>query len=172
MKLPPSLVARAALATLLIGAVPVQVRAQDASASQKRKLPVDLAHIQREASRQPIVRLDQEKLRFYVLIVAKQPNFEDFVGDYDLRYGPTRGGAAMTHQEFLDMVTPNELRELFGGTSANSFALFQAAAMNAAGQFLIKRAVEQIRGARDEREVQAIRQRITRELEALEGRRP
>jgi hypothetical protein len=78
----------------------------------------------------------------------------------------------MTHQEFLDMVTPNELRELFGGTSANSFALFQAAAMNAAGQFLIKRAVEQIRGARDEREVQAIRQRITRELEALEGRRP
>jgi hypothetical protein len=44
--------------------------------------------------------------------------------------------------------------------------------MNAAGQFLIKRAVEQIRGARDEREVQAIRQRITRELEALEGRRP
>jgi hypothetical protein len=139
---------------------------------QRPRLPVDLEHIQREASKQPAVKLDQEQLRFYVLIVAKQPKFADFVGDYDLMYGPTPGGAAMTHKEFLDMVTPTELKELFGGTNANSFALFQAAIMNAAGQFLIKNAIQQIRSAGSERELQEIRQRITRELEALEGRQP
>ncbi len=132
-------------------------------------LPVDLDHVQQQAERRPTLKLDEQQLRFYVLVFGKQPKFSDFVGDYDLLHGPTRGGAAMTHQEFLNMVTPRELNELFGATSSSSFAMFQAALMNAAGQLLIKKAVQQLRGARDEREVQEIRQRIDRELSALNG---
>jgi hypothetical protein len=69
------------------------------------------------------------------------------------------------------MHTPLELKELFGGTSANSFALVQAALMNVAGQWFLRKAINQLRNARDERELQEIRQRIDDELKALSGNR-
>jgi hypothetical protein len=144
----------------------------DGSTPPAQPLPVDLEHIKREAQRQPAVKLDDQQLRIYVLVLAKAPHFSDIVGDYDLKNGPTRGGAAMTHKEFVDMVTPSELGELFGSTNSQSFALFQAAVMNAAGQALIKKAVEEIRNAHNEREVQAIRDRIDRELAILLNKHP
>ena len=76
----------------------------------------------------------------------------------------------MTNQEFLKMVTPKELNELFGATSGSSFAMFQAALTNAAGQALIKKGLQEIHDARNEREIQAIRAQINRELAALLGR--
>jgi hypothetical protein len=130
-------------------------------------LPVDLDHIRQEVEKQPAVKLDEQQLRFYLLIQQGAPKFTDFIGTYDLKNGPTKGGAAMTHQEFLNMVTPKELNELFGATSSSSFAMLQAAVMNAAGQSLIKKAIQEIRQAHDEHEVQAIRERIDRELAAL-----
>jgi hypothetical protein len=148
----------------------VQVDGAARADQQVDALPIDVGHIKEEIKKQPAVRLDDQQLRFYVLVLAKAPKFQDFVGDYDLKNGPTRGGAAMTHQEFLNMVTPKELNELFGSTSGSSFAMFQAAIMNAVGQSLIKKAILDIRGARDEREVQAIRERIDRELSALLGK--
>ncbi len=133
-------------------------------------LPVDIDRVRQLAEKRPVLKLDENQLRFYVLVYGRQPKFSDFVGDYDLLNGPTRGGAAMTHREFLSMVTPRELNELFGSTSSSSFAMFQAALMNAAGQLLIKKAVQQLRNARDEREVQEIRERIDQELSALAGK--
>ena len=133
-------------------------------------LPVDVPRIEREVAREPAIKLDDERLRFYALVVGKQPpNWDTIVGDYDLMNGPTRarGGAAMTHKEFLDMVTPQELNELFNSTSRSSLALAQAAIMNAVGQTLIKKAVQAIRSAHSESEVRAIRQQIDRELSAL-----
>ncbi len=116
------------------------------------------------------MKLDEQQLRFYLLVQQSAPKFTDFIGNYDLKNGPTKGGAAMTHQEFINMVTPKELNELFGATSSSSFAMFQAAVMNAAAQSLIKKAVEEIRAARNEHEVQAIRERIDKELAALLGK--
>jgi len=142
------------------------------SAPDTTSLPIDLQHVKEEAGKSPAVKLDDQQLRIYVLVLAKAPRFSDIVGDYDLKNGPTRGGAAMTHQEFLDMVTPRQLMELFGSTNGSSFALFQAAVMNAAGQALIKKAVQDMRNAHDEREVQAIRDRIDRELAVLLSKRP
>lgn len=141
-----------------------------APAPKRDELPVDVERIKELAPKQSAVRLDDQQLRFYALALAKAPRFEDFVGDYDLKNGPTKGGAAMTHQEFVNMVTPRELSELFGATSGSSFAMFQAALMNALGQRLIRKAVLDMRQARDERELQAIRERIDRELAALLGR--
>src|SRR5262249_37546012 len=120
-----------------------------------------------QAEKRPAVKLDEQQLRFYVLVFGKQVKFSDFIGDYDLLHGPTKGGAAMTHQEFLSMVTPRELNELFGATSSSSFAMFQAALMNAAGQLLIKKGVQQLRNAKNDQEVQEIRQRIDQELSNL-----
>ena len=126
--------------------------------------------VKEQAGRQPAVKLDEQQLRFYVLILAKEPRFEDFVGSYDLKNGPTKGGAPMTHQEFLNLVTPRERNELFGATSSSSFAVFQSALMNAAAQTLIKKGIQEIKQARNEREVQVIRERIDKELAALLGR--
>jgi hypothetical protein len=143
------------------------------SARKPLPLPVDQPRIERDAPREPAIKLDEQQLRYYVLIIGKQPpKWEEIVGDYDLMNGPTRaqGGAAMTHKEFLGMVTPKELDELFGGTSANSFAVAQAAIVNAVGQALIKKAVTALRSASSESEVRAIRQQIDRELSALTGR--
>ena len=122
------------------------------------------------AQQRPAVRLDDKQLRFYALVLAKAPKFQDFVGDYDLKNGPTKGGAAMTNKEFLDMVTPRELGELFGATSGSSFAMLQMAIMNALGQKLIKKAVLDMRAAHSANEVADISARIDRELAALLGK--
>lgn len=139
----------------------------DKPAANVEALPVDLDRIRQQAEKQPAVKLDEQQLRFYVLVQQSAPKFSDFVGNYDLKNGPTKGGAAMTHQEYLNMVTPKELNELFGSTSSSSFAMLQAAVMNAAAQSLIKKAIQDIRQAHDDREVQAIRERIDQELAAL-----
>jgi len=67
------------------------------------------------------------------------------------------------------VVTPKQLNELLGSTSASSFAMFQAALMNAGAQAMIKKAMQEIREARNEHEVRVIRERIERELAALNG---
>src|SRR5436190_5284251 len=169
---------RLSLAVVISGALPALAAAQappppapvPAPAAQpapsvpapKQDLPVDLARIQEEAKKQSQVRVDEQQLRFYVLVLAKAPKFklEDWTANYDLMNGPTKGGAAMTHKEFLDLVTPKELKELFGATSGSSFAMFQAAVMNAVGQSLISKAVRDLRQASNERDVQMIRERI------------
>jgi hypothetical protein len=145
-------------------------QAQTPAASSAQPLPVDLDRIRQQVTRPPAVKLDEQQLRFYVLVLAKQPKIDDFIGDYDLKNGPTKGGAAMTHQEFLNMVTPRALDELFGATSGSSFAMLQAVAVNVAAQSLIKKAIEEIRAARTQHEIQAIRERIDRELAALLGK--
>jgi hypothetical protein len=148
-------------------ATPAPVVSDPPASQVKAPLPIDLGRISEEAQKQPAVKLDEQQLRFYVLVLAKTPKFADFIGDYDLKNGPTKGGAPMTHQEFLNMVTPKDLNLLLSSTNSSAFAMFQAAVMNAAGQALLKKAVQEIRQARDEHEVQAIRERIDRELAAL-----
>lgn len=178
---------RLALVTILTGVFPTLASAQgqvapsaaapaapqtQAPKGPKTDSPVDLSRIEAETKKQGAIRLDDQQLRFYMLVMAKAPEFklEDWVGDYDLQNGPTKGGAAMTHREFVNMVTPKELKELFGATSGSSFAMFQAAVMNAVGQSLISKAIRDLRRAGNEGEVQAIRERIDTELTALLGR--
>jgi hypothetical protein len=130
--------------------------------------PVDMERIKEAVQRTPAVKLDDHQLRFYVLVMGKDTDFvANFAKNYDFRNGPTKRGAAMTNAEFLNMVTPRELNELLGATSSSSFAMFQAALMNAGAQALIKKAMREMRDARNEKEVRAIRERIERELTAL-----
>jgi hypothetical protein len=133
--------------------------------------PVDVDRVREHLEQLPAVRIDEQQIRFYALVVAKEQSFfEKFAKDYDFRNGPTRGGAPMTNQEFLNMVTPKELNELFGMTSGSSFAMLQAAVMNAGAQALIKKGLKQIHDARNDHEIQAIRAQINRELAALLGK--
>lgn len=128
--------------------------------------PGDLARIRRALDAEPAVRIDDDQLRFYMQILVKRPTFAEFIKGYDFKNGPTRGGNPMTHAEFLAMVTPKEMQSSVGITARETL---EFALTNWLGQTLIKRAFEEIQQAKDEREIQEIRDRIERELAALKG---
>jgi len=124
----------------------------------------DLGRIRKALATSPTLKLDDNQLRYYVRILAQRPNFLDFMKGYDFKNGPTRGGNPMTHQEFLAMVTPKEMNSSGGITAMETL---QFAFTNWLGQSLVKKAVEDLKNAKSEREVQEIRDRIERELAAL-----
>jgi hypothetical protein len=115
-------------------------------------------------SKSPILKLDDLGFRYYVEIVAKQPTFAEYAKGYDFVNGPTRRGNPMTHQEFLQMVTP---RDFYSSAGIKPTEILQMAVTNWLGQTLIKNAIEEMLKARTERERDEIRARIDRELAAL-----
>ncbi len=132
----------------------------DGSASQDQ---LDL--IRRSLNEGKGLKLDDRQLRFYLEIVAKLPTFAEYSRGYDFM-GPAKGGNPMTHAEFLKMVTPKELYSQAGITATDQL---QFALTNWLGQSLIKRALDQLKDARTDREALDIRERIERELTALTG---
>jgi hypothetical protein len=129
--------------------------------------PEDLDKIKSALEKTPTLILDEQQLRFYVRVYAKQPRFADFIGAFDLKNGPVPR-AGMTHQDFLYLVTPKELYASSGGITP--LESLQFAITNWAAQAIIKRGLQDIHNARTESEIQAIRARINRELAALAGK--
>lgn len=127
----------------------------------------DLNRIKSALSKAPALKIEENQLRFYLEVRAKFPTIAEIIGDYDLINGPTKGGATMTHQEYLNMVTPKELYSTAGIKPAE---MLQFALVNYFGQMAIRKLVEELRNARDEREIREIRARIDRELAALRGK--
>jgi hypothetical protein len=160
--------------------IPVSAGAQDQTASSSQQqsaqpanppptaaqAAADLERVKAQLNRAPVLKLDDNQLRFYVEVIGKQPSIADVIGSYDLINGPTRRGAPMTHQEFLNMVTP---QEFYGSQGIKSYELLQFALTNWLGQQIIKKAIEDLRNAKSDREVAEIRARIDRELAALKG---
>jgi hypothetical protein len=124
----------------------------------------DLTRIKRALDASPTLKLDDNQLRYYVKILAKQTDFRDFMNGYDFINGPTRRGNPMTHSEFLNMVTPKEMNSSGGITAMETL---QFAFTNWLGQSLVKKAIEDLRNAKSEHEIQEIRDRIDRELASL-----
>jgi hypothetical protein len=128
-------------------------------------LPVDLTRIRTVLDRNAPSKIDAPQLRFYLDVVARRPTFKEFLGSYDLINGPVKG-AQMTHQEFLDMVTPKLLHSSAGFTGTE---VLQVALTNWAAMSIIKKAVSALKNARNDDEVRTIRAQIDRELAALRG---
>jgi hypothetical protein len=127
-------------------------------------LAPNLGRIRDALARPPGVNLDVDQLRYYLRVVEKPPTFADYVKGYDFMNGPTKGGDPMSYKEFVTMVTPKELHSSAGITAMESL---QFAITNWLGQSLIQKALTDIQQAQSEREVEAIRARITQELAAL-----
>ena len=128
--------------------------------------PAQVDRIQRALNQPPGLKLDEQQLRFYLEIVARQPTFAEYAKGYDFINGPTKRGNPMSHQEFLTMVTPKEMQSSAGITASEQV---QFALTNYVGQSLIRKALEELKQAKDAREIQEIRDRIDRELDALTG---
>ncbi len=137
------------------------------AADQTPSIPItntDLERIRKALDSAPSLKIDDSQLRFYVQILAKERSFADYVKGYDLRNGPTKGGNPMTHQEFLNMVTP---KEFYSSGGITAWEQLQFAVTNWLGQSLVKKAIEDLQQAKNERDVDEIRARIERELSAL-----
>jgi hypothetical protein len=130
------------------------------------ELPVSLDRIQRALSRPPTIRVNTSKPTFRIEVFGKNPTILDFLGTDFLR-GPYPAGA-MTHQEFLNMVTPNDV----GGYAAfsNREGLV-VAATSLALQWALQKAIHKFNDAKKEREREAARREVMDALAALQRAR-
>jgi hypothetical protein len=158
---------------LLLWAVPATAGAQTPpspapSTQSKPTLPVDvnLNKIRTALQLDPGIRFDENQIRFYVDVYGHQTRFWDFIGTFDLKNGPTPH-AGMTHQDFVNMVTPKDLYSSAGFTASE---MTQLALTNVVGHYVLRKLIEELKNTRDERQAQRIRAQIDRELAALAGK--
>jgi hypothetical protein len=123
-----------------------------------------MARMQRLLDQPQALKLDERQLRFYLEIIERLPTFAEYARGYDFLHGPSGGGNPMSHDEFVRMVTP---KEMYSTAGISPGLQIQWALTNWIGQALIKKALEELKQARDENQVREIRERIDRELDAL-----
>lgn len=120
--------------------------------------PVSLERIQEAISRPPAIKTTAGRPTFRVEIIAKKPTIEDILGEGYL-VGPTPG--PMTHQEFLNFVTPNEFRGMGVFTGGEALTV---AATSIGLQWALSKAIDKLKDAKTERAKEAARREV---LEAM-----
>src|SRR4051812_30776314 len=118
-------------------------------------LPVSLDRIQRALAAPPAIQLKEEHPVFRLEIFGRKPTIEDILGE-KFWIGPTPYGG-MTHQEFLDRVTPTLARPYAGFTGKY---LVAETALTLMEQWALKSAIKKFRDARGDREREAARKEV------------
>src|SRR4051812_25999822 len=126
-----------------------------APASAGEDLPVSLDRIQRALSTKPALELKEQHPVFRLEVFGRKPTLEDLLGE-KFWIGPTPYGG-MTHQEFLDRVTP-QLAQSYAGFTGKS--LVQVTALTLLEQWALKSAIQKFRSATDNRERDAARKEV------------
>jgi len=129
-------------------------------------LPVSLDRIQRALSAPAGIDLKEQHPVFRLEVIGRKPTLEDILGER-FWIGPTPYGG-MTHQEFLDMVTP-KLAQPYAGFSGGY--LLAQAALTIAEQWALKSAIKKFQTALTDREREAARKEVMDALAALERAR-
>ena len=156
------------LSVALLGApqqVPVTASAPEA-APQTIEWPVSLDRIQEAVTRQPAIRTKTDRPVFRVEIIARKPTIEDILGP-DYLIGPTPYGS-MTHQEFLNMVTPAEYRGMGVFTGGEALAV---AATSVGLQWALMKAIDGLKKAETERSKEAARREVLAAMNELAAAR-
>lgn len=136
------------------------------TSSPSTDLPVSLDRIQRALSKPAPIQLKEQTPVFRLEVFGRKPTLEDILGE-KFWIGPTPYGG-MTHQEFLDMVTPPEARPYGGFTGGH---LLAEIGLTYAEQWALKQAIRKFRDAREEHEREAARKEVMEALAALEKAR-
>jgi hypothetical protein len=126
------------------------------------RLPIDLDKIQRAIRRPPAIKLDNERAVFRIEIFGRKPTIEDILGRDFLR-GPVPYGG-MTHQEFLNMVTPKDVQ---GYAAFDNKQAFTVAATSLALQWALQKAIQKYQDAKEERARAAAKQEVEEALAEL-----
>ena len=126
------------------------------------RLPVNIQRIQRALAQPPAIKLETQRSVFRVEIFARKPTIEDILGRDFLR-GPVPYGG-MTHQEFLDMVTPTDVR---GYAAFSNKQGITVAATSLALQWALQKAIQKYNDAKEERAKAAAKKEVEEALAEL-----
>jgi hypothetical protein len=129
-------------------------------------LPVSIDRIQRALSQPPAIALTEKAPVFRVEIFGRKPTIEDVLGP-KFWVGPVPYGG-MTHQDFLDLVTPKEVRPYAGFSSGR---LAEVVGLGLLEQWALRSAIHKFQSAKDERAREAARKEVLDALAALEKAR-
>jgi hypothetical protein len=137
------------------------------SADSGDDLPISIGRIQRALSAPPAIKFPEPTVRngrpFYrVDIEGERIDMRTLLSKEALR-GPVPYGG-MTHQEFLDLVTPEGVRGYAPYTNAQGITI---AATSIALQWAVLKAIDSFRKAQDERAQESARKEVEEALEAL-----
>jgi hypothetical protein len=154
-----------------------QAQAQTDESSQKPaetipveplpELPISLERIQRALSRPPAIRIRGDRVVFRVEVLGRKPTIEDILGP-DYLKGPVPSYGGMTHQEFLNMVTPKDYQ---GYAAFNNREAMTVAATSFALQWALQKAIHKYETAKQDREREAARKEVQEALAELEKAR-
>ena len=139
---------------------------QAAPATTSEELPVSLNRIQRALTTKPPLELKEQHPVFRLEVFGRKPTIEDVLGE-KFWIGPTPYGG-MTHQEFLDKVTP-QLAQPYAGFTGKY--LVAEAALTLMEQWALKQAIHRFRSAFTEHEREAARKEVMEALAELEKAR-
>ena len=129
-------------------------------------LPVNIGKIRRAVSRPAAIRPESVRPVFRVQVFSRSPTIDDILGP-DWRRGPTPLGA-MTHREFLDLVTPTDVK---GYAAFDNKQALVVAATSFALQWAVTKAMDKLRDASTERQKEAARKEVDEALAALKRAR-
>src|SRR5262245_12510542 len=120
------------------------------------ELPVSVDRIRQKLSDPPAIKLQTQGTVFRVEVVARRLSIEDILGP-DYLKGPVPASGGMTHQEFLDLVTPKDVQ---GYAAFNNKEAAVVAATSFALQWALQSAVHKFQEAKADREREAARKEV------------
>jgi hypothetical protein len=138
------------------------------SATSSGEVPVSLRRIRRALSSTPTLKvLEPVEVRdgrpvFRVDVEGEKIDIQAILGRDFLR-GPVSYGG-MTHQEFLDLVTPNDVKGYAAFSNGQGMVV---AATSIALQWAVLKAIDTLKKAKDARERDQAREEVKEALEAL-----
>ena len=113
-------------------------------------------------SRAPAIKTDSTRPVFRVQVFSRNPTIDDILGP-NWRKGPTPLGA-MSHQEFLDIVTPTDVK---GYAAFDNRQALVVAATSFALKWAVQKALDKLDQAKTERQKEAARKEVNDALAAL-----
>jgi hypothetical protein len=151
---------------LLLMAVLAAGQQKEASQPEDVQLPVSVSKIQKAISRPPAIKTETGRTVFRVEVFARKPTVADILGP-DYLKGPAPYGG-MTHQEFLNMVTPVEYRGYSMFTNKEGMTI---AATSLILQWTLMKAIDKLKDARSDRAKEAARKEVVEAMNELEKAR-
>jgi hypothetical protein len=153
---PKAIIAAGLTLTLLTG----PALAQDPTPPQE-----SLQRIRDAVNRPPTIKIENGQLKIYMEVIGNWPTFAEASKGYDFLHGPTGKGAnPMSHQEFLAMVTP---QEMYSTAGIKPSEIVTMAAVNVVGQWAISKALTKIGAYRKNKQMRDIQAQIDAELAAI-----
>jgi hypothetical protein len=140
--------------------------ATTAPARNPDELPVSLKRIQRALARPPTIRIQQlerdGRPLYRVDVEGEKVDIQRILGDDFLR-GPVAYGG-MTHQEFLDLVTPDYAKGYAAFSNTQGLVV---AATSIALKWAVLKAIDRFKDAKDTRAQEDAKKEVREALEAL-----